>query len=79
MPEQNQSSLYDRYLKAVRANPGHYVLVKNGNGYVTFDLDCWPFSVEIDHWPVNANRHWRLNVTAKQAERLKLKFDIVEA
>jgi hypothetical protein len=78
MAEQNQS-LFSRYLHAVRANPGSYIMVKNGNGgFVTFRHECWLFANATRRIPRQVNGHYQLTITAAQAKELRQKFEIIE-
>lgn len=77
MPEQ-ELSLYQRYLRGVCANPGSYIMVKNGNDFVTFRHECWLFANATWRIPRQVNGHYQLTITAAQAKELKQKFEIVE-
>lgn len=77
MSEQNQS-LYQRYIAAVRANPGVYVAVKDGDRLVTFNQECTLFAFALNIKPKPINGHLQLTLTEAQAEQLKAKFDLLE-
>lgn len=77
MSEQNQS-LYQRYLQAVRAHPEAYIVIKDGDRLVTFKHECWLFANTFNRMPKQVNGHFELSFTAEQAEQLKSKFDILE-
>lgn len=78
MPEQ-ELSLYQRYLSAVRRHPGDYILVKNGDGYIAFVHECWLFANALGRMPKQINGHWQLAVSVAELQQLKLKFGITEA